>query len=184
MYRNGFGQTCNWRGLCRVRIGILASAFRVLKYFQIWRYFHVSKSHGYTLPPNRFIGLATSQSDVYQSDQSPLTCQCALLRKISRSVRLVAVFADYVRTSHPFLKCWARSQFAVILACVTNNGKLCISIFKDVLAQKQLILVLLRRLLFGVLLRRNRMKESSRFQKESESIRVLKRIDLHNPTHH
>ena len=62
MYRNGFVQTCNSREVCRVQIGVLASAFRVLKYFRILRYFHVSKSHRFTQPPNEFISLVTSQS--------------------------------------------------------------------------------------------------------------------------
>ena len=35
MYLNGFDQMCNWRVLFGIQIGILASAFRVLKYFRI-----------------------------------------------------------------------------------------------------------------------------------------------------
>ena len=35
MYLNGFDQLCNWRVLFGIQIGILASAFRVLKYFRI-----------------------------------------------------------------------------------------------------------------------------------------------------
>ena len=127
MYRNGFDQTCIWRELCRVEIGILASTFRVLKYFLFYRYFHVSKCHHFTQPSNVFIGLVTSQRDMYHSAKSPLTCQCGLLRKSSPSVEGVGAFTHYARKGHPFLKSWVRSQFAAIPARVTNNGKPSIS---------------------------------------------------------
>ena len=58
----------------------------------------------------------SSKSSVYRSAKSPLTCQCALLKKSSSPVEYVGVFTHkhYAGTSHPFLKYRVRSEFVTV----------------------------------------------------------------------